>query len=68
MLTDANASQIATHKKKGQQPGGINAASRELGIKKDSAHRAVKVASLKPEAKAVAVEVGLDNAEKPLDK
>ena len=37
-----NASQVATHKhkKRGQQPGGVNAASRELGISKDDAHRA----------------------------
>ncbi len=28
----ANASQVVTHKKRGQQPEGINAASRELGI------------------------------------
>jgi hypothetical protein len=33
---------------------GINLAARELGIGKDDAHRAVKVARLAPEAKAVA--------------
>ncbi len=43
-----DASQLATHepRRAGQQPGGINAASRELGISKDAAHRAMKIASL----------------------
>ena len=47
----------------GHQPAtkGIRAAERELGISKADASRAVKVASLSPEAKAVATEVGLDN-------
>jgi ParB/RepB/Spo0J family partition protein len=45
-ITDrSNASQVATHKKRGQRAGGVNAASRVLGIAKDDAHRAVKVAS-----------------------
>lgn len=56
-----HASQLATHHKAGQQPGGINAASRELGIDRDDAHRAVKVASLSDEAKEAAREIGLDN-------
>src|SRR5262249_26211830 len=56
-----HASQVATHRKAGQQPGGVNAASRELGIAKDDAHRAVKVASLSDEAKEVAKETGLVN-------
>src|SRR6516164_10139135 len=58
-----NASQVATHKhkKRGQQPGGVNAASRELGISKDDAHRATKVASLSDEAKQAARDAGIDN-------
>jgi len=58
-----NASQVATHKhkKRGQQPGGVNAASRELGISKDDAHRAIKVASLSDEAKQAARDAGLDD-------
>lgn len=56
-----DASQVETHRKAGQQPGGINAAARDLGISKPDAHRAVKVASLSDEAKAVARNVGLDN-------
>ena len=55
------ASQVETHKNKGQQPGGINAAARELGIDKNAAHRATKVAAITPEAKAAAKETGLDN-------
>lgn len=39
--------------------GGINEASRQLGIERTDAHRATKVASLSPDAKAVAVETGL---------
>jgi ParB family chromosome partitioning protein len=56
-----NASQLATHKKRGQQPGGVNAASRELGISKDDAHRAIKVASLSDEAKHAARDAGIDD-------
>jgi len=44
-----------------RQESGINAASRELGIERTDAQRAVKVASLSEEAKEAAREVGLDN-------
>jgi hypothetical protein len=40
------------------QPGGINAASRELGISKDAAHRAVKIAELPQETRDQAREEG----------
>lgn len=47
---------------RGHRPeSGINAASRELGIDRTDAQRAVKVASLSPEAKEAARETGLDN-------
>jgi hypothetical protein len=52
--------QVAPHKK-GQQPGGISAAARELGIEETYAKRAVKTDSLSPEAKATARKVGLDD-------
>jgi ParB family chromosome partitioning protein len=39
--------------------GGINQASRELGIERKAARRAVKIDSLAPEAKATAVKLGL---------
>jgi ParB family transcriptional regulator, chromosome partitioning protein len=47
--------------KMGRPEGGVNAASRELGIHRVDAHKAVKVASLSEEAKEAAREVGLDN-------
>lgn len=40
--------------------GGINAATRELGVERTAAQRAVKVASLSDEAKQAARETGLD--------
>lgn len=48
-------------KSPGRPESGINAAARELGIERTAAQRAVKVASLSPEAKQVAVDTGLDN-------
>jgi ParB/RepB/Spo0J family partition protein len=64
-LTDekqkADASGVRTHQKAGQQSGGINAAAREIGVKKTAAHEAIKVASLSDEAKAAAAKHGLDN-------
>jgi hypothetical protein len=44
----------------GRPQSGVNKAARELGIEKTEAHRAIKIAGLTPEAKKVAVEVGLD--------
>lgn len=47
---------------RGHRPeGGIAAASRELGISEADARRAIKVASLSPEAKEAARATGLDN-------
>ena len=43
------------------QESGVRAAARELGIDRDDARRATKVASLSPEAKAVAKESGFDD-------
>jgi hypothetical protein len=40
-----DAAQLAPHQKAGQQPGGINAAVRELGIERREAQRAIKIAS-----------------------
>jgi hypothetical protein len=47
---ETNAAQLAPHKK-GQQPGGINAAARELGIERTEVNRAIKIDSIAPEAK-----------------
>jgi ParB/RepB/Spo0J family partition protein len=63
----ADASQVGTHEKAGQKPGGVNAAARELGVSKSAAHRAVRVAGITPEAKKAAVEAGL-KAQADLEK
>lgn len=47
--------------KPGRPEGGVRAAARELGLSEPDARRAVKVASLSPEAKAAAVATGLDD-------
>ena len=58
-LADASHGETHQSKKAGQQSGGVNAAARELGISKATAHRAVKAESLPDEAKALADEAGL---------
>jgi ParB-like chromosome segregation protein Spo0J len=65
---EPDAAQVDPHqpRKAGQQPGGINAASRELGVERKAAQRAVKIDSLTPEAKAAAVELGLDDNQSAL--
>jgi ParB-like chromosome segregation protein Spo0J len=47
--------------KPGRPEGGVRAAARELGISEPDARRAVKVASLSPEAKQAAVEAELED-------
>ena len=54
-------SQVATVSGGRGNEGGVRRAARELNVDKDDAHRAMKVASLSAEAKAVAREVGLDD-------
>lgn len=58
-ITERISSQNAT--KPGRPEGGVRAAARDLGVDKDDAHRAVKVASLTDEAKEAARETGLDD-------
>ena len=54
-------SQVATVSKGGRgKEGGARAAARELGITKDDAHRAKRVAGLSEEAKQIARKTGLD--------
>jgi ParB-like chromosome segregation protein Spo0J len=71
-LTEAqeksHEAQLAPHRKAGQQPGGINAAVRELGIDRTEAQRSIKVAALPEEAKEAARETGLDNNQSALLK
>lgn len=61
-LAAGRFAQVA-HNPKGGRPvkTGALAAEKELGIKRDDASRALKVASLTPEAKEAAKEVGLDD-------
>lgn len=48
-------------KKGHRKESGVRKAAREIGVSEPDARRALKVASLTPEAKATAVEVGLDD-------
>jgi ParB family transcriptional regulator, chromosome partitioning protein len=45
----------------GRPESGVNAAARELGIGKAEAHRAIKIDSIAPEAKAALLAAGLDD-------
>lgn len=56
----AQLAQVSAKGGRGKE-GGLSAASRELGIDRDDARRAVRVASLSEEAKATAKDLGLDN-------
>jgi len=57
----AVSAQNAPKPQGGRPESGINAASKQLGIERTAAQRAVKVDSLTDEAKEVAKEAGLDN-------
>lgn len=71
---DVQFSQVAKNESKREdgrghrQEGGVNAAARELGIDKDAAYRATKVAGLSADAKEEARRVGLDNNQSALLK
>lgn len=60
-LTDEISAQPAQKLGRGRPEGGVSAASRDLGIDRDDARRAVQVASLSDEAKDAAREHGLDD-------
>lgn len=61
-LSEARVSaQVGPKSKKGRPQGGVRAAAREIGVSRQDAGRAVKVASLTPEAKEAARETGLDD-------
>lgn len=63
-LTEARrevSAQVAPKPQGGRPEGGIRAAARELGVDRDDARRAVKVASLAPEAKQAARDAGLED-------
>lgn len=62
VLTEQRVSARSAPKPQGGRPeGGVRAASRELGLARDDARRATKVASLSEQAKATARETGLDD-------
>jgi ParB-like chromosome segregation protein Spo0J len=66
-LSDGEVSGQVVQKPQGGRPeGGISAASRELGIERKEAERAVKIASIVPEAKQAAKEAGLDDNQSKL--
>jgi len=52
----------------GRKETGISAASRELGIDRNSARRSVIIASIPTEAKQAAVDAGLDNNQSALER
>lgn len=58
---DAKPAQVAQVSGGRGNKGGISEASRELGIERTDATRALRVAALSPEAKAAAKESGLDD-------
>lgn len=61
-ITERILSQTAKETRgRGQPEGGVAAAARDLGIDKDDAHRAVKVANLSDDAKDAARDAGLDD-------
>jgi hypothetical protein len=62
-LTEARtvSPQVVAKPHGGRPEGGVRAAAKGIGVNREDARRAVKVASLTDEAKAAAVEAGLDN-------
>lgn len=55
------SSQAGTKPQGGRPESGTRAASRAIGVSKSTAHRAVQVDALSPEAKQAAVDLGLDD-------
>jgi len=51
---DEVSAQVGQKPQGGRPEGGINAASKELGVERTQAQRAVKIASITPEAKKAA--------------
>ncbi|HEY4254375.1 MAG TPA: ParB N-terminal domain-containing protein [Roseomonas sp.] len=71
-LTDAKGklAQVAPVSPSGGRgnEGGIRAASREIGVDRDAARRAVKIDSIAPEAKAIAADAGFADNQSALLK
>jgi len=69
----AKPAQVAPVSQRGRMEGrgntgGINAATRDLGIERTQAQRSVKIASITPEAKAAARDLGIDDNQTKLLK
>jgi hypothetical protein len=60
------SSQLETKPEGGSPDEGERTAAHELGLDKDEVNRSVKIASITPEAKEAAIEVGIDNNESKL--
>lgn len=68
LVASAKPAQLAQVSGGRGKEGGISAASRDLGIDRDEARRAIKIAAITPEAKAAVRESGLaDNQSKLLE-
>jgi ParB-like nuclease domain len=69
-LTEAKvvSAQVAPKPQGGRPEAGVRAAARELGIKRDEARRAVKIANIEPEAQEAAREARLNNNQAALLK
>lgn len=65
-LADKVSGQVAPKPQGGRPEGGINKAARDLNLESTEVKRAVKIASLTPEAKEAAAELGLDNNQSAL--
>lgn len=61
IISAQSVRKMETPRKRGRPTGGVEAAARELGINRQDARRAIKVASLSDEAKEAAREVHLDD-------
>ena len=66
-LVNEQSAQVAPKGPTGHRPqSGINAATRELGIDRTEAQRAVKIAGIAPEAKVAAVDAGINDNQSAL--
>jgi CO dehydrogenase/acetyl-CoA synthase gamma subunit (corrinoid Fe-S protein) len=57
------SSQVQSKAQGGSPEQAERTAARELGLDKDEVNRSVKIASITPEAKEAAIDVGIDNNE-----
>lgn len=60
-LSESRKLSSQSEKKLGRPEGGVDAARRELGLERNDAHRATKVAGLSDDAKQAARDAGLDD-------